>query len=150
MKIAGFFHKFFKSIHGQGTVELAIVFPVVLIVAFICINALMFISECAKYDRLYKIEISSISISPGSGQDIVAVKNKIKEKIQSQFNSGYEEVDIACSQVEGGFWLFDSEFTFYPNIFGRSIRGDIFGISLFNLKHKSKMIVDSYKPGVFF
>ena len=37
---------------GQMTVELAVVFPALLAVAVIAVNALLFFSECAAFDRV--------------------------------------------------------------------------------------------------
>ena len=39
---------------GQMTVELAVAFPVVVAVAVIAMNALLFLSECTKITRLLK------------------------------------------------------------------------------------------------
>lgn len=50
---------------GQMTVELAVAFPVVVAVAVIAMNALLFLSECAAFDRVARDAVRVHATSPG-------------------------------------------------------------------------------------
>ncbi|MEG1098291.1 MAG: TadE/TadG family type IV pilus assembly protein, partial [Raoultibacter sp.] len=53
---------------GQMTVEFAVVFPVLIIVAVIAVNALLFFSECAAFDRVARDAMRVYAASPEYGQ----------------------------------------------------------------------------------
>ena len=55
---------------GQMTVELAVVFPALLAVAVIAVNALLFFSECAAFDRVAREAVRLHAASPAYGQGL--------------------------------------------------------------------------------
>ena len=39
---------------GQMTIEFALLFPVMLMIALIACNSILFLSECASFDRIFR------------------------------------------------------------------------------------------------
>ena len=58
--------------NGQMTVELAVALPVLLAVAAIAVNALLFFSECAAFDVASRDAVRIHAASPAYGQDLEA------------------------------------------------------------------------------
>ena len=52
-----------KARPGQMTIEFVIAFPVALIIGFTAINAMLFFSECAAFDRLFRSSVYTYASS---------------------------------------------------------------------------------------
>lgn len=133
---------------GQMTVELCIVFPVVIAIALIAVNALTFFSECAQFDRLVRNCIRIYSTSLSEGADESAVTSEIVSHVTKQMG---EDAQIEC-QMSGSlrgeeFVTYTVTYSYAPTLFGMPLRGSVFGISLPQIKHSINMAVDPYSPG---
>lgn len=141
---------FVKGNKGQATVELAVVFPVIIIIAVIAVNALTFISTCANFDRAFKQEVATIASNPGYGQDVTNTKALLEEDLTEKFNNEFLEFEISVENVSGGFQAFSGLLKMHPTLFGLGLRSEIFGIPLPTLNHNQKIVIEQYKPGVIF
>lgn len=135
---------------GQATVELAIMFPVVLIIAVIAVNALTFFSECSSFDRAFKQVTTCIGPNPGYGKNIGNTKSIIESELQNRFDEDFLDFEVSVENVSGGFQEFRAVLKMYPTLFGMGLRSEIFGVPLPSLNHEQKMVIEVYKPGVIF
>ena len=44
----------FPKTSGQMTIEFVVAFPAMIAVAFVAINAVLFFSDCASFDRVFR------------------------------------------------------------------------------------------------
>ncbi|MDO5329395.1 MAG: hypothetical protein Q4E88_04810 [Coriobacteriia bacterium] len=137
-----------KDQTGQATVELAVLFPIVIIIAVIAVNALLFFGHCASFDRTFRQVVSTVASSPAAGQSTVNTKALIENALHENFQNNNLEFEVAVGEVSGHFKNFDGTIKMYPTLFGLGLKKEIFGVSLPTLNHKCQMAVDVYKPGV--
>ena len=133
---------------GQMTVELAIAFPVLLIVAIIAVNALTFISECASFDRVFCEAVRVHAASRGYGESEEGALGAIASALERSFPQ--DNVDIQ-TQVGGaglGCREYSATIRFAPTLFGLGMRDEILGIPLPRVTHRATYVIDPYKPGV--
>ena len=65
--------KILNNKDGQMTVELAVLIPVVVVVALIAINLMEFIDACAAFDVLSSDTVIAQAVSPSQGVDTGAL-----------------------------------------------------------------------------
>lgn len=133
---------------GQATIELVVMLPVLLAVAFIVMNAMLFLSECASFDRMVPQAVRVHAASPSYGQDAQQAKNLVESQLKEEFNKENLSVSVAVRTVSGGMLRFDATLEFAPTLFGLGMRSEFFGVSLPKLSHTASLTVDRYKPGV--
>lgn len=133
---------------GQMTVELAVAFPVMIIVAAIAVNALLFFSECAAFDRAARESVRIYATAPAYGQDASACEGEVRNTLERQFRKEYLTVGVASEEAGFDLRRYTAELTFSPTLFGRGLRDEVFGIALPRLTHRAVYLVDTYKPGV--
>lgn len=133
---------------GQATIELVVMLPVLLAVAFIVMNAMLFLSECASFDRMVPQAVRVQAASPSYGQDAQQAKNLVESQLKEEFNKENLSVSVAVRTVSGGMLRFDATLEFAPTLFGLGMRSEFFGVSLPKLSHTASLTVDRYKPGV--
>lgn len=132
---------------GQMTVGLAVALPVVLVVALVSYNALAFFSDCARFDRVARNAVRICAVSPAYGQDV----QQRAAAIESLVGEGMASAGLACSVVvsaSSGAECYEATLEYKPTLFGMVLKGSVFGVDLFTLKHSVRMSVDSYDPGV--
>lgn len=142
--------RFLKLSDGQATVELAILFPVVIIIAVIAVNALTFFSTCANFDRAFKQEVASIASSPGYGEGISNIVSLLKNDLNEKFENEFLDFNVSVENISGGFQAYNGEIRMHPTLFGMGLRSEIFGMPMPTLNHQQKLVVEQYKPGVIF
>lgn len=140
-----------KGLHdrcGQMTVEFAVAFPVFLIAAVICVNALLFFADCASFDRLFRDAVRVHAASPSYGQTLedsrVLVLGTLEESVQRDNLS----IDVAVESQSGGHAKFTATERFAPTLFGLGLKSSVFGVALPQIEHSASMTIDCYKPGV--
>ncbi len=141
---------FIKNTDGQAMVELAIVLPVIIIIAVIAVNALTFFSQCSAFDRTFKQIASTIGTSPGYGKDIGDTKALLETTLEEKFNNEFLEFEVSVNAVSGGFQEFKGQLKMHPTLFGMGLRGEVFGVPLLTLNHEQRIVIEVYKPGVIF
>lgn len=143
-------HHFILNEEGQSTVELAVMFPVILIIAVIAVNALTFFSECSSFDRSFKQIVSCIGPNPGYGKDTGNTKAIIENELNQRFDNEFLDFDVSVENVNGGFQKFRGVIKMFPTLFGMGLRSEILGVPLPSLNHEQVIVIETYKPGVIF
>ena len=138
---------------GQMTVELAVMIPVLVIVAVIAMNATLFFSECAAFDRLARNAVRAFATSPaygeGATQSCDAALGAIEEGMGIA-EKEYLEASVSVMDESLGQKRFRATLRFTPTLFGLGLKSSVFGVSLPKLEHSTELVVDVYKPGVLF
>ena len=135
---------------GQMTVELVAVLPVALLIAAITVNALVFFGDCAAFDRVARNAVRVYAASPTYGVQAAQSASSIASTVKGEFSSEFEEVAATFEGVGGGLVRYTVTLDYAPNLFGMGVRASLFGVDLPHLRHSTSLVVDAYKPGVFF
>ncbi len=133
---------------GQMTVEFVVVFPVLIIIAVIVVNALLFLSECAAFDRSARDAIRVHAASPAYGQTIEQSLARIDTTLHDRFNKDHLSSSVGVTGGVGGLTTFTATLMFKPTLFGLGLKESVFGVSLPALKHAVSLTVSVYRPGV--
>ncbi|MEG1624280.1 MAG: hypothetical protein RR300_05410 [Raoultibacter sp.] len=131
------------------TVEFVVIFPVLIIVAIIAVNALLFFSECAAFDRVARDAVRVYASSPGYGQTSDQACAQIQTSLDAALEEDYLAVEVAVAQGSVGLATYTMTLRFSPTLFGRGGVSQVFGVLLPSLTHRTSLTVDPYKPGVF-
>ena len=132
---------------GQMTVGLAVALPVVLAVALVSYNALAFFSECARFDRLARNAVRICAVSPAYEQGVSERAAAVETLVADAMSAAGVSVSVAVAAAPGGE-RYDVVLEYEPTLFGLGLRGNLFGVDLFVLRHEASLTVDSYDPGV--
>lgn len=132
---------------GQMTVGLAVALPVVLAVALVSYNALAFFSECARFDRLARNAVRICAVSPAYEQGVSERAAAVETLVADAMSAEGISVSVAVAAAPGGE-RYDVVLEYEPTLFGLGLRGNLFGVDLFVLRHEASLTVDSYDPGV--
>lgn len=133
---------------GQGTVEFAVMFPVVLVVAIITMNALLFFGECVSYDKQLSQAVRAVAASPAYGQGVGQSAAAVDSLLQSQFDDSNLSSHVVAEGTSDGFVRFTGTLEFAPTLFGLGLKDEVLGVPLPKLKHSAGVVVDVYHPGV--
>ena len=133
---------------GQMTIELAVAMPVLIAVVVIAVNAITFFAECAAFDRVACEAVRVHATAPAYGQGTDASVALIEETVKEQFDRANLQVSVEHGETGADFDEYRVTLAFRPTLFGRGFRSEVFGVSLPQLTHEVKYVVDSYKPGV--
>lgn len=139
---------FLAETKGQATVEFAIALPVLIIVAAIAVNALLFFSDCAAFDRMFRNAVRIHAASPAYGQDSAQSCALIEQTLASAFARDGLEVEVSSRGGGAGHTTFTATLFFAPTLFGSAPVTEVFGVAMPRLSHVSSMTIDQYKPGV--
>ena len=132
---------------GQMTVELAVAFPVLIAVAVIAVNALLFLSECAAFDDAFREAVRVHATSPGYGEDLDDGVAAVQEALEASFDADYLAVSVTVEGTSAGYVTFTGTLSFTPTLFGKGTVDSVFGVQLPALSHSVRHTVDRYKPG---
>lgn len=135
---------------GQATVELAVVFPVALIVAVVTVNALTFFGTCASFDRVARQAVCLYGAAPGAGEGPAEVTAHIEEALEEAIGASNVSVAVAVESTATGLERYTAHMEFAPTLFGANLRREVFGVRLPALRHEISLVVDRYRPGVLF
>ena len=148
MGIAGRAGAHASSDRGQASVELMVALPVMIAVAAIVVNALLFFSDCAAFDRLAHQAVRVHAASPTYGQDAQRSRELVQAELERAFARDNLAVSVAVESASGGRLSFRATLRFSPTLFGMGLRSEVFGVQLPELSHTVEFVVDQYKPGV--
>lgn len=127
---------------GQMTVELALVFPVIIVVAAMAVNALLFFSECASFDRMAHNAIRVLATSPSLDEQPTTLASQIEATVREE--TGMEEVTCTVSGSSAGIKTYQISCSFAPTLFGMGLRSEIWGVPLPKLMHATQFAVDAW------
>lgn len=133
---------------GQATVEFAVMLPAAIVIAVIAVNALMFFSECAAFDRAFRGAVRVHAVSPAYEQDVEQTCLLIEQTVITAISSETASCEIVARDAGLGHMVYSGTLSFAPTLFGVGGIDDVFGVSLPRLRHACELTVDQYKPGV--
>ncbi len=134
---------------GQMTVEFVIAFPVLAAIAVIAVNAGLFLSECAAFDRAACEAVRVHATSPAFGASTGEACGAIGADLAEGFSRDYLATSVESTEKAGGMATYAMTLEFSPTLFGLGFKSEVFGVSLPKLTHRVEHTVDPYKPGVF-
>ena len=126
---------------GQATVEFVIVFPLILLIACIALNALLMVSECSAFDRLARDEIRRQAYVLDDEERSVC-SARVEDYLRKEFSETYFDVNVTMED-SGAFLVYVAELQYYPHLFGRNLPRNFFGVSLQPVKHQTTLAVSS-------
>lgn len=145
---------------AQATVEMAVVVPVLLVLALIVYNIMLFVAATARFDRIAPDIVAAHAVSPsgesdGSTDDRVGV---IESQIEGAM-AGYDvEIEVTCTEggassgddlltLIGGLRTYRCSLRMRPWPSSLSIAGVDLGAPV-ALAHHRDVTVDPWRPGV--
>lgn len=145
---------------AQATVEMAVVVPVLLVLALIAYNIMLFVAATARFDRIAPDIVAAHAVSPsgesnGSTDDSVGV---IESQIEGAM-AGYDvEIEVTCTEggassgddlltLIGGLRTYRCSMRMRPWPSSLSIAGVDLGAPV-ALAHHRDVTVDPWRPGV--
>ena len=131
---------------GQAIVEMAVMLPAAIAIAVIVVNALLFFSDCAAFDRAFRNAVRVYATSPAYGQDAAESCALIEQAVAATLDSDRLQAEVGVAGA--GASHLTGTLSASPSLFGRGAIGEVFGVSLPRLVHRVDMTVDQYKPGV--
>ncbi|MEG0323911.1 MAG: hypothetical protein RR547_01545 [Raoultibacter sp.] len=137
-----------KDQAGQMTVEFAVAFPVMLIVAVVAVNVLLFFGECASFDRIARDSVRVHAASPAYGQTTEQTVALVRQAVEESLAADNETATVSVAGQSPGLTTFTATLRFSPTLFGLGLKSSVFGVELPCLEHSVSMTVDAYKPGV--
>lgn len=133
---------------GQMTIEFVVAFPILIIVAVIAVNAVLFFSECAAFDNVFRDAVRLHITSPAYGQDLSSGVAQVESTLDQQFDRPYLSSQVSATGGEGGHATCRAVLEFSPTLFGMGLKSSVLGVSLPPLTHSVSLVADCYKPGV--
>ena len=133
---------------GQMTVELAVAFPVMIIVAVIATNALLFFSDCAAFDRLACEAVRVYAAAPAYGASAGQACAQVQQELATSFSRNNLSVSVESAPCGFDYMQFVATLDCAPTLFGMGLRSEVLGVSLPHLRHTVTYVVDPYRPGV--
>lgn len=145
---------------GQMAVEMAVIVPVVIVVALIVYNLCRFVEACATFDRVSMDAVISQGVSPPGEQSVASSTAAVKSCIEEALAMSGCEVSVAVSSAEPvslgtgltfpvspllATYTCTLRYRPWPGSF--VIAGVRFGPPV-ALTHERKLVVDRYRPGV--
>lgn len=148
-----------RAVSGQMAVELAVLMPVVIVVALIVYNLGRFVCLCATFDRVAADAIVSQGVSPSGEQTRSAAEEAVRACIEDALDAPdtcMVEVDAEPASRSGGDGLlsmtglltrFRCRLLYRPWPSSRTFAGVPYEAPLV-LRHECTLVVDRYRPGV--
>ena len=144
MQIVDWTEKTTDDENGQTAVEFAVVIPIVLIVMVIIIDAMVFISECARFDQLVPQRIISLAVSPSrDSYDPGARIAAVQASLNSDFEKQGASVQVTTEDAHAPF----ASMTIYRCTFRFTPWPLPANNALAYLEHTCSFAVDPYTPG---
>ena len=135
---------------GQATIELVLVLPLMILLAVIAFNCMVFFTEASAFDRTFRNAVRTYAVSPSASQSLSSTIGSISSEVTKSFNGNKQlTVSTNAQSRAGGLTAFTGTLTYRPTLFGRPLSGRIFGYYLPAIKHSTTLVVSTFKTGVF-
>lgn len=134
---------------GQMTIEFAVMFPVMLMIALVAFNSVMFLTQCSSFDRIFRQAVCTYAPSPASDQAAGQICAQITGELDTFQEKDYLDCAVSSNAGSDGLSTYQGTLFYTPTLFGAHPLRAVFGVSLPPIEHTVQMTVDSYKPGVF-
>lgn len=143
---------------GQMSVELAVICPVVIVVALIILNLMHFVRMCSKFDRIALDAVISQGISPAGEQTRIASIDSVQACISQALGDPDVTVEVRAADANGqtagealviapNLTRFVCSFEMRPWPSSLVIAGVSMSAPAL-LFHERSIVVDRYRPGV--
>lgn len=144
---------------AQATVEMAVVAPVLLVLALIVYNLMVFAAATARFDRIAPDVVIAHGVAPAGGSDVRAISDSagfIAAEIGRAMEGYGVEVEVTCDAVSGEGDLlalagvlrtYRCTMRYAPWPAGASIAGVSLGAPP-SLVHERSVTIDPWRPGV--
>lgn len=127
---------------GQMTVEFAVVAPVLIAIAFVVVNAMVFLGDCAAFDIVAR---DAIRLQADDGFEGANGAAEVRQRIEDGLSMEHETVEVTCVRTGLGHVRYTARTAFLPP-FLRGVR--VFGVSVPPLEHEVSLTVSPYRKGV--
>ena len=143
---------------AQATVEMAVVTPVLLVLALIAYNVMIFAGAVARFDRVVPDIVLAHAVAPGGDEGSIDASATVQAQIQDAME-GYDlQVEVSSEQgttssdggllsLSGTFRTFTCTMHYEPWPSLLSIAGVSLGAPAV-LTHERAVTVDPWRPGV--
>ena len=143
---------------GQMAVEMAVMMPVVIVMALVVFNLMRFIEVCALFDRVSFDAVVGEGVSPAGEQSSMASTESVQREIEASL-ARWDECEIEVSATKLGddpsstlsltamLTRYECVLRFRPWPSSLSIAGVSMG-SPVALEHRRVLVVDRYRSGV--
>ncbi len=142
--------KVLRGRQGQMTLEFLVVLPAVIAIAAIAVNAGVFFSDCAAFDRIARNATRLYATSPSAEQSADACLALACADIESACDRNNLSVEGRVEAAAWGQTRFTYTLHYQPTLFGFGLKSEVFGVALPALSHSVSLVVDTYKPGMLF
>ena len=134
--------------HAQATVEMAVVTPVLLVLALIVYNVMIFASAVARFDRVVPdIVLAHADASATVQTQILNAMEGYDLQIEVSSEQGAEASDGGLLSLSGTFRTYTCTMHYEPWPTSLSIAGVPLGAPT-TLSHERAVTVDPWRPGV--
>ena len=117
-------------------------FPVLLMVGFISVNALVFLGDCAAFDIVAR---DAIRLQADDGQHEAQGCVEICARIEKGLSMEHEAVSVTSERTAAGHIRYVARTAFSPPF----LKGaQVFGVAVPPLEHEVVFVVSPYRAGV--
>ena len=148
-----------RSESGQMAVELAVLMPVIVVVALVVYNLARFVGYCATFDRVSFDSVLTQGVSPAGEQSELVAREAVRDAIERSLDASDAcEVEVvaeparrvgdrASLTVSPLLTRFRCTLAFRPWPRSFAIAGVAFDMPI-ALRHERTLVVDRFRPGV--
>ena len=140
--------RFSRDWRGQATVEMAVVFPAVLILVVISFNAMNYLGICASFDRVFPQQVRVFAAAPRFGLNQGDAVANVQQALADKYAQECSNVSVVVSEDGWGNSVFQASFEYEPTFFGLQYRTNLFGVQIPTLSHRTSFALNCYRPGV--
>lgn len=124
------------------TVEAAVVLPTMIALAFILVNALVFVGDCVAFDIVAR---DAVRMQADDGYEGVQSEAEVRARIEGRLSMAHETVEVMCERTALGHVRYVAATAFSPPF----LRGaSVFGLNVPPLRHEVQVTVSPYRKGV--
>lgn len=134
---------------GQMTIEFVVLFPVMLMIALIAFNSMLFLSECAAFDRVFRESVCVFAPSPASDESSDRICAAVEGALDRFDQKDHLTCGVTQSAHDNGLTTFTATLSYTPSIFGAYPIHRVFDIELAPIQHSVQIDIDRYRPGAF-
>lgn len=149
-----------RGTRAQATVEMAVVAPVLIILALIVYNVMIFLSATARFDRVVPDIVIAHGVSPAAdddGETVLDASETIEEQIEAAMGDYGVEVEVSLTEgsgddgttfeLVGALYTYTCTMSFTPWPTSLTVAGVELG-SPVTLSHTRAVTIDPWRPGV--
>lgn len=127
---------------GQMTIEFAVVFPVLVLVAFVALQGIAFAGDCVAFDTVAR---DAIRRQADDGYEGAVGAGEVAASIEKALGFEHIEVEAACGKNLAGHVRYEVTMLYTPPL----LKGvTVFGANVPRLTHRVSLTISPYRKGV--